>query len=76
MNHALLNDMATSYYQPTQGIFPHTDGPATAYASCTVPLSLGCDTWLNFTKRWQTEEVGVAGRQQRTRRPRWPILLF
>jgi alkylated DNA repair dioxygenase AlkB len=51
-NHVLLND-----YQPGRGILPHTDGPV--YASLTATLSLGSDTFLNFTKRLRTEQVGA-----------------
>jgi hypothetical protein len=50
-NHVLLND----YFDPTQGILPHTDGPM--YAPRTATLSLGreCPVILTFTPRRREE---------------------
>jgi hypothetical protein len=50
-NHVLLND----YFDQTQGILPHTDGPM--YAPRTATLSLGreCPVLLTFTPRRQKE---------------------
>ena len=49
-NHVLLNE-----YQPGQGIYPHTDGPA--YESITATLSLESSVLLEFTPRWKTYET-------------------
>jgi alkylated DNA repair dioxygenase AlkB len=42
INHILINE-----YTATQGILPHTDGPA--YHACTATLSLGSEAVLHFT---------------------------
>ena len=51
-NHVLLND----YFDPTQGILPHTDGPSYAPRTATISLGQDAPVLLTFTPRRRSDD--------------------